>query len=106
MATVDRIWHSPASAAASRVLDADIEASLQGRKLHPDGTVFVPEDLATPETVEAYRREGSHVAIVSETGSVELRKPRLTQEEKLIIVALVAAALVWLTRSRVPATLA
>lgn len=101
MATVDRVWRSPASTAASRALDADIEASLKGRELHPDGTVFIPEELATPETVEGYRREGSHVAVVSETGSVDLLSPRLRPEEKLIIVALaIAAAVIWATRSR------
>jgi hypothetical protein len=100
MATVDRVWRSPAPTAASRALDADIEASLKGRELHPDGTVFIPEELATPETVESYRREGSHVAVVSEKGSVHLLSPRLRPEEKLIIAALLAAAVIWATRSR------
>ena len=100
MATVDRIWQSPASAAASRAVDADIEASVDGRELHPDGTVFIPEDLATPQMIETYRRDGSHVAVVSETGSIRLLRPRLRPEEKLIIAALAAAALLWLTRSR------
>lgn len=105
MATVDRVWRSPALVAASRALDADIQASLHGRELHPEGTVFVPAELATPDIVEPYRREGSHVAIVSEDGSIDLVRPRLKPEEKLVIVALaVAAAVLWATRSRaVPA---
>jgi hypothetical protein len=103
MATVDRVWRSPAAAAVSRALDAEVEASLDGRDLHPDGTVFIPADLATPDVVESYRREGSHVAIVSETGSIMLLRPRLKSEEKLILVALaVAAAVLWASRSRVP----
>jgi hypothetical protein len=102
MATVDRVWRSPASVAASRALDTDIEASLEGRELHPDGTVFIPEDLARPEIVERYRREGSHVALVSEAGSIDLLRPRLSSEEKLLIVAVaIAAAVLWATRSRV-----
>jgi sensor domain CHASE-containing protein len=101
MATVDRVWRSPAAVAASRVLDEDVEASLEGSGMHPDGTVFIPEELATPDVVEGYRRDGSHVAIVSDVGSIELLRPRLRTEEKLIILALVATALLlWITRSR------
>ncbi len=104
MATVDRVWRSPAAAAASRALDTDIEASLDGRELHPDGTVFIPDDLATPDVIESYRREGSHVAVVSEAGSIKLLRPRLKAEDKLILVVLaVAAAVLWASRSRVPA---
>ncbi len=101
MATVDRVWRSPASAAASRALDADVEASLHGRERHPDGTVFIPEELATSDIVEPYRREGSHVAVVLEDGSIDLLRPRLQPEEKLAIVAVaVAVAVLWATRSR------
>lgn len=104
MATVDRVWRSPAAAAASRALDADIDASLQDRELHPDGTVFIPDDLATPAVVEGYRRDGAHVAIVSDTGSIALLRPRLKPEEKLILIVLaVAAAVLWASRSRMPA---
>jgi hypothetical protein len=104
MATVDRIWRSPAANAASRALDRDIEASLEGRDLHPDGTAFIPEDLATPDVVESHRRDGSHVAIVSETGAIKLIRPRLKTEEKLIfVVVAVAGALLWAARARVPA---
>jgi hypothetical protein len=99
MATVDRTWRSPASLAASLALDTDIEASLSGEDLHPDGTVFLPEDLATPGAVESYRRAGSHVAIVSEAGSITLLRPRLTTQQKLLI-GLAAALLLWIARSR------
>ena len=103
MATVDRVWRSPAAVAASAALDRDIEASLSGHDLHPDGTVYIPRDLATRDAVESYRRDGSHVAIVSETGSIDLLRPRLRTDEKLLLIALVAAALLWAIRSRVPA---
>ena len=100
MATLDRVWRSPASAAASRALDADIDASLDGRELHPDGTVFIPEDVATPQMIETYRRDGSHVAVVSEGGSIQLLRPRRRSEEKFVIAVVVAAILLWLARSR------
>jgi hypothetical protein len=103
MATVDRVWRSPAAAAASRALDADIEASLRGRTTHPDGTVFIPEELATPDVVEGYRREGSHVAIVSASSEIEVLRPRLRPEEKLLLCAAVATVVFLAVRGRVPA---
>jgi hypothetical protein len=104
MATVDRVRRSPAAIAASRALDADIEASLEGREPHPDGTVFIPQDLASTELIESYRREGSFVAVVSETDAIDLHRPRLKTDEKLVLTALLSAALLfWLTRPRVPA---
>jgi hypothetical protein len=103
MATVDRVWRSPATAAASRALDTDIEASLAGHKTHPDGTVFIPKELATPDVVESYRREGSHVAIVSASSEIELLRPRLRTDEKLLLCLAVAAAVFWAARARIPA---
>jgi hypothetical protein len=101
MATVDRVWRLPA-AAASRALDADIEASLAGHKTHPDGTVFIPKELATPDVVESYRREGSHVAIVSAGSRIELLRPRMKPDERLLLLCLaIAAAVLWAARARV-----
>lgn len=101
MATVDAVRRSPASLAASHSLDAEIEASLSGSARYPDGTVFVPEDLARPELVEEYRAGGSPVAVVSEDGTVEFLRPSLLRPETIAIGLIVAAAVLWaISRSR------
>jgi hypothetical protein len=95
MATVDAVMRSPGSLAASHALDAEIEASLAGEPTRPDGTVFLPEDLAESWLVEEYRASGSHVAIVSEDGGIELLRPSRFRPEAIVIGLVLAAAVVW-----------
>jgi hypothetical protein len=101
MATLDRAWRSPASAATSLALDAEIEASVIDRPAYPQGTVFVPSDLAGAEFVAEYVRARKPVAIVHDNGRVELRRPR---PRRALIAGLVIAGLVfWVLTRRRPA---
>ena len=86
MATVGRT-RSGAFDAASRALDAAIEAVLEGEGRHPPGTTFAPADLARPESLKAYRRLGP-VSIVDADGN-EIRLARDRTREMIIGAALV-----------------
>jgi hypothetical protein len=101
MATVDATWRSPASFAASHSLDAEIEASLAGSTRYPDGTVFVPEDLADDVLVKEYRSGGSTVAVVSDDGTIALLGPNLARAETIAIGLILAGLVLWaMSRNR------
>jgi hypothetical protein len=101
MATLDRPAPPDSARAAAAVLESEIAASLEGETTFPDGTAFVPRDLADPFMLEVYRREGTPVAIVADDGSVELlrQSPLEREDVKLALLAL-GAAIVLLLLSR------
>ena len=92
MATVDRT-RSGAFVAASRALDAAIEAVLDGQGGRPTGTTFVPADIADTERLSWYRRLGP-VSILDADGN-ETRLPRDRTREFLLGAALLGI-LVWI----------
>src|SRR5579859_4641403 len=96
MATVDGTARTAASDAASLVLDREIEASLRGETSYPNGTVFVPEDLAGEAVVGAYRAAGSPVAVVRENGSVDFLPASSLKTERIVLGLLVAGVVYWL----------
>jgi hypothetical protein len=96
MATIDAPRRSSASLATSRSLDADVELSLSRSPAYPEGTVFVPLDLAEPRLIQEYRSRGLPVAIVHGDGQVDLLRPRV-RTETIVIALLAAAAIVWLS---------
>jgi hypothetical protein len=70
METVKRSTRSAAAQAASRALDAEIDATLEGREpRYPNGTVFVGADIATPELIRRDQSEGKPMVIVDEHGN-------------------------------------
>ena len=70
MATIGRSTRSKAQLAASRLLDAEIDATVEGREPRfPNWTAFVPSDLATPESIRRHHAEGHPVVIVDEHGN-------------------------------------
>lgn len=105
MATIDRPTPTGGARRTAAVLDAEIAASIDGEPTYPDGTAFVPRDLADPFLLEGYRRSRTPVAIISEDGSVELVRPRWLGPEELRLGVLIAAlAIVFLLiRRRVSA---
>lgn len=105
MATLDRPALPDATRAAAAVLDSEIAGSLEGYTRFPNGTAFVPRDLADPFVLEMYRRTGVPVAIIADDGSVELLQPPSVLDRESARLALLAlgAALVFLLLSRRPA---
>jgi hypothetical protein len=98
MATVDRT-RSGAFVAASRALDAAIEAVLEGEAGRASGTTFVPADLARTDRLSWYRRLGP-VSIVDAEGN-ETRLPRDRTREFLLGAALVGI-LAWIAGRAAP----
>ena len=90
MATVDRT-RSGAFRAASRALDAAIDAVLEGDAHHPSGTTFVPADIADTARLRSYKRLGP-VSIVDADGN-ETRLPQDRTREFLIAAAAVGLIL-------------
>jgi hypothetical protein len=102
MATVDAIGRSPASLAASHVLDAEIDASVMGAPEFPEGTVFVPEELAGDERIREYHADGRPVAVVRDDGGVDLLRPSRVRPEAILIALIGAAVVIWILSRRAP----
>lgn len=70
MATVGTSTRSAAALAASRVMDAEIEAVIAGGESRfPDRTTFIGSDLVTDHRIRECHAEGSAVVIVDEHGN-------------------------------------
>lgn len=101
MATLDAPLGSLSSLAASRLLDDEIEASIAGSPMYPDGTVFVPEDLADEALIAGLRESGSPVAVVSKDERVTLLRRRRDDTEMILLGLALAGLVLWATsRSR------
>ena len=70
MASVGRSTRTPAQLATSRVMDAEFEATVEGREPRfPNWTAFVASDLATPQCIRRHHAEGHPVVVVDEHGN-------------------------------------
>ena len=92
MATVDPT-RSSAFRAASRALDAAIEAIIDGEVGRASGTTFVPADLARAGRLKAYARLGP-VSIVDAEGN-ETRLPQ-DRTREMVAVAVIVGVVVWI----------
>jgi hypothetical protein len=70
MASIGTSKRSAAAIAASRVMDAEIDAIVAGGESRfPDETMFVGADIVTDEMIRECHAEGSAVVIVDEHGN-------------------------------------
>jgi hypothetical protein len=70
MATLRADTRSAAARAASRALDAEIDATIAGHEpRYPNGTTFVGSDLVTDEMLREHHGEGLAVVVVDEHGN-------------------------------------